>query len=100
MHTVAVIVAAGTGKRISNKTPKQFIKIDGKPLVCYTLSVFDSASCIDGIVLVVAADKIDYCRKLVKQYNFTKILKIVPGGSTRAESVRNGLSAIPDKINE
>lgn len=95
MKTVAVIVSAGKGKRISSRIPKQYIKIDGRPLLYYTLSVFDAFSGIDGIVLVTAHDRLDYCRRLVKQYNFKKVSRVVPGGATRAHSVYNGLNAVP-----
>lgn len=94
MKTVAIIVSAGKGQRISNKTPKQYMKIKSNPLICYTLSVFETLPYIDGIVLVVARDKVDYCKRLTKKYNFTKVFKIIPGGSTRQKSVYNGLKAL------
>lgn len=91
MHTVAVIVSAGKSKRFKGSIPKQYIKINDKPLIYYTLSVFNSSPNIDGIVLVSDKD----CRQLVRRYNFNKVLSIVKGGRTRAHSVYNGLKVVP-----
>lgn len=99
MQTVAIIVAAGQGKRISNRTPKQYIKVGGSPLIYYTLSTFSSSSSVDGIILVASPDKIGYCKGLIKKYNLNKILEIVPGGPTRAGSVYNGLKVMSPDTN-
>lgn len=86
MHTVAIIAAAGKGKRFRGRIPKQYIKIEGKPIIYYTLSVFDSSPDIDGIILVSDRDE---------DYGFKKVLCVVKGGGTRAHSVYNGLQAVP-----
>lgn len=91
MRTVAVIVSAGKSKRFKGSIPKQYIKINNKPLIYYTLSVFNSSPNIDGIVLVSDKD----CRQLVRKYNFNKVFSIVKGGRTRAHSVYNGLKVVP-----
>jgi 2-C-methyl-D-erythritol 4-phosphate cytidylyltransferase len=89
MKNIAIIVAGGEGKRMGR--PKQFLKIAGRPMLAWTLEAFQKAKIIDGIILVVAKDKLEAARKL----KFTKILKVLPGGKERQDSVRNGLSVLP-----
>lgn len=89
MHTVAVIVSAGKGKRFRGKLPKQYVKIKNKPLIYHTLSVFNSSPVIDGIILV--SNKIE-------NYNLKKVFCVVKGGRTRAHSVYNGLKAVPEGV--
>lgn len=90
----AIIVAAGTGQRFASTTPKQFITLLGKPLIIHTLDKFDACDLIDEIVLVLS----DEGRKLLESSDhasgITKLRSIVTGGTTRAESVRNGLSSL------
>lgn len=98
MHTVAIIVSAGKGKRLKGKIPKQYVNINGRPLIYYTLSVFNSSPNINGIILVTAGDRVGYCRGLVKKFNLEKVIDIVKGGHTRAHSVFNGLKAVPKGV--
>ncbi len=97
MINTAIIVAAGSGKRFGDPRPKQFVEILGKPVIIYTIERFESCPAIDEIVLVVAEDRIEEFRSLISDYAFTKVRGVVPGGATRAESVRNGLDAIDEK---
>lgn len=92
MRTVAIIVSAGKGTRFKGKIPKQYVIVNNRPLIYYTLSVFNSSPIIDGIILV--TDNIEY----FKRYNFKKIFSIVKGGSTRAHSVFNGLKEMPKGV--
>lgn len=89
MKTTAIIVAAGSGSRLNSKTPKQFLEIAGKSVVAHSIERFQSAPSVDSVVLVLAADKLDKFES-----SADKISKIVVGGSTRAESVFNGLNAV------
>jgi len=95
MQTVAIIVSAGKGKRFTGKIPKQYVLIDGKPVLYYTLSVFNSAPSIDGIILVSARGRVAYCRRLVSKYRLKKVFSIVTGGPSRGRSVDNALKAVP-----
>ncbi|NOT47252.1 MAG: 2-C-methyl-D-erythritol 4-phosphate cytidylyltransferase [Acidobacteria bacterium] len=88
----AIIVAAGSGERFGSEIPKQFIEINGKPVIVHTIERFQDAPSIDSIVLVVAENYIPQCEAVVAVY--PKLAKIVAGGRTRAESVRNGLRAV------
>ncbi|WP_368489113.1 2-C-methyl-D-erythritol 4-phosphate cytidylyltransferase [Clostridium sp. BJN0013] len=91
----AIIVAAGKGKRMKMPINKQFIYIQGRPILYYSISVFSKNPLIDGIVLVCAEDEIEYCKQeIVKKYNLDKVIKIVIGGKERQDSVFNGLKVL------
>lgn len=91
---VAIILAAGTGKRMQSNIPKQYLTLQDKPVLYYTLKTFEESN-VDEIVLVVGKDEIEYCREeLVDKFNFKKVKKILEGGLERYHSVFNGLNAI------
>lgn len=95
MKNIAIILAAGKGKRMKADKNKQFLQIKGKPILYHTLNAFSLCNEIDEIVLVAAKEEIDYCEKeIVKKYNFYKVKYIVEGGKERQDSVLNGLLAI------
>ncbi len=96
----AIIVAAGSGKRFGGNTPKQFLKIHGKPILIYTLERFEHCDSIDEIVLVLAEDKKQEFSMFLKIYEFSKLNKVITGGKNRAESVVNGLNAVESKSAE
>ena len=90
----AVVLAGGSGSRMNTKTAKQYLLLDGKPLIYYALRQFQDSE-IQKIVLVVAAGQEDYCREqIVERYGFTKVCAIVAGGSERYLSVHAGLKAL------
>ena len=90
----AVVLAGGSGSRMNTKTAKQYLLLNGKPLIYYALRQFQD-SAVEKIVLVVAAGQEDYCRnEIVDRYGFTKVCAIVPGGSERYLSVHAGLKAL------
>lgn len=92
----AVVLAGGSGSRMQTKTAKQYLLLNGKPLIYYALRQFQD-SAVDRIVLVVAAGQEDYCQKeIVERYGFTKVCAIVSGGSERYLSVYAGLKALKD----
>lgn len=96
MKTVAIILAAGEGSRFVADRPKQFAMVLGKPVLWHTLAAFQSASSIDDIVLVVPQDELEYTREaFLSNSPLDKIGKIIAGGSTRSDSARLGLAAIP-----
>ena len=87
----AIVLAAGSGSRMNSKTAKQFLELDGKPLLYYSLKVFD-ASVVDEIILVTREQDIEYVKKeIVEKYGFSKVRQIVAGGKERFDSVRKGL---------
>ena len=91
---VAIIVAAGSGKRFGTKTPKQFLEICGKPLIIHTLQRFQSCADIDEIILVLPSTETAKFLQIVGKYGITKLAKVVAGGETRAESVSRGVKSI------
>lgn len=95
----AIVLAAGKGSRMKSDKAKQFMEINGKPMLYYSLKVFD-ASVVDEIVLVTRSSDIDYVREeIVEKYGFQKVRRIVSGGKERFNSVNNGIKAC-DKRNK
>jgi 2-C-methyl-D-erythritol 4-phosphate cytidylyltransferase len=90
----AIIVAAGTGSRFGGNRPKQFLPINGKPILIYTIERFQSCPAIDEIILVLSIDEIKTFSKELENHNLPKLTKIVAGGQSRSESVFNGINAI------
>jgi len=80
--------------------PKQFLELHGKPILIYTLEVFQRHPKIDGIILVCLNSWIDYCQELLERFHITKVMKIVPGGKNGQESIFNGLNAAYSLIDD
>ncbi|QWV93065.1 2-C-methyl-D-erythritol 4-phosphate cytidylyltransferase [Geomonas oryzisoli] len=94
-RTFALIPAAGMGKRMGAGSNKQYLMLDGMPILARTVQTFQEADCIDAIYLVSPEQEIPFCRsEVVERYGFTKVRGIIPGGSERQHSVYNGLRAI------
>ena len=90
----AVVLAGGSGSRMKTKKAKQYLLLNGKPLIDYALRQFQD-SAVDKIVLVVAQGQEAYCKKeIVERYGFTKVCAVVPGGSERYLSVHAGGKAL------
>ena len=92
----ALIFAGGVGSRIGYDVPKQFIEINNKPIIVYTLDVFNCSNAIDGIVVVTLSEYIDKVKNYVKTYELNKVIGVVPGGSTAMESQFNGLTYLKE----
>lgn len=90
----AIIVAAGSGERFGSDIPKQFIEIHGKPVIVHTIERFQDAPSVDAIILVLSENRVEEFGSLRDRYS--KLSKIVSGGSSRAESVLNGLNAVEE----
>ncbi len=94
--TAAIVLAAGQGKRMNSKVAKQYLLLEGKPVLYYALHTLEN-SFIDEIILVTGAGEEEFVRtEVVDKYGFTKIKKIVTGGRERYNSVHNGLCALED----
>ena len=93
----AIILAGGKGKRMGAKISKQYIELNGKPLLYYTLKQFLSCDEINKIILVLPKEEIEYCRNEVLEKYSLKLDLIVEGGKERQDSVFNGLSAVKDE---
>ena len=90
----AIIVAAGSGSRFGSAIPKQFADLCGKPVIIHTLERFEFCEAIDKIVLVLSESGVEQFQISNFRSEITKLEKIVKGGATRTESVRNGLVAV------
>lgn len=91
-YNIAVIFAGGSGKRMNTVSrPKQFLELQGKPIIIYTLELFDTHPEIDGIVVVCIESWIPFLKKQLKKFEITKVVDIVPGGETGQDSIYNGL---------
>lgn len=90
----AVIVAAGRGERMRQDTSKQFIKLIGRPVISYTLEVFEQCKMVDEIIIVTREQDLMDMRDVVEAFGIDKAAKIVIGGDRRQDSVYNGLSEI------
>lgn len=95
---IAVITAAGKGIRLRKDIKKQYIKINDKPIIYYTVKTFNDAEFIDEIIIVSDRENILYMEKeIVEKYEFSKVTHVVEGGSTRKDSVLSGFRKINDK---
>jgi len=95
MKVIALIPAAGMGKRMGAGINKQYLLVAGTPIVAHTIAVFDSSPLVDEIYVISPLDEIPYCRiEVVEAHGFAKVRAIVPGGAERQHSVLNGLRAV------
>lgn len=90
---VAVIPAAGVGSRMGTNIKKQYLYLQGKPILTHTLQVMEECEDINAVVLVVGTGEEDYCKSHILS-GFGKIMAVVPGGHHRQTSVFNGLCAL------
>lgn len=91
---IAIIAAAGTGTRMASDRPKQFLLLAGTPIIFHTLKVFEQCESIHEVILVLPAEESAGFLSLAGKYGLRKVARVVPGGATRAESVKRGLMAI------
>jgi 2-C-methyl-D-erythritol 4-phosphate cytidylyltransferase len=95
MKTVAIIPAGGSGKRMKSNVSKQYMLLEGMPIIARTLKVFQASSAINDIFLVVPVKDIQYVqKKIITQYGISKVKQILAGGRERQDSVKNGLDAV------
>jgi 2-C-methyl-D-erythritol 4-phosphate cytidylyltransferase len=101
VKSVALIPAAGMGKRMGASINKQYLQLDGMPIVARTIAVFEASPLIEAIYLVIPAAEIPYCRRhVVEACGFRKVVAIIPGGRERQNSVMNGLTAMRQDLRD
>lgn len=94
----AVVPAGGSGTRMGNEVPKQFLQLGGVPLLIHALRVFESSRTITEIVVVVPQDEVTYCQQeLLPQFALSKVSTVTAGGVRRQDSVWNGLQAVDER---
>ena len=91
---IAIIAAAGAGTRMASDQPKQFLLLAGRPVIFHTLQVFEECDSIDEVIVVLPAAESAGFLSLAGKYGVRKLARVVPGGATRADSVKRGLMAI------
>ena len=96
MKKYAIIVAGGTGSRMKGDMPKQFMMLNGKPVIQYSIDAFHDYDESVHIILVIHPNYIDTWEKISDQYGINSVSAIVPGGNTRFGSVKNGFEKILD----
>lgn len=96
-YTTGIILAAGSSTRMGEGSTKQFIELDGIPVVARTLMVFERASAIDEIIIVSKDDELELYSSFPEKYNLKKPLKVIAGGETRQISARFGSDCVSDK---
>ena len=90
----AIIAAAGTGTRMASNRPKQFLHLAGIPIIFHTLGPFEQCDSIQEVVVVLPAEEAAPFLTLAGKQGLRKLSRVVPGGTTRADSVKRGLMAI------
>lgn len=91
---VAIIAAAGQGTRLGGERAKQFLELDGVPVIIHTLRRFEQCSAIQEVIVVLPAPDVAGFQALAARYEVSKLARSVAGGETRAESIWNGLQAV------
>ena len=95
MATIALIPAAGMGKRMQAGMNKQYLQVGGMPILARTVAVFEQAPFVDAIYIISPADEVHYCeREVVAAFGYTKVKGVIVGGAERQHSVINGLRAM------
>mgnify|MGYP001151663847 FL=1 len=96
----AIILAGGTGQRMHQEIPKQFINVNDKPLIIYTLEAFQKHPQIDSILVVCIDGWHDILKAYARQNHISKLKWVISGGSTGQETIRNGVFALENECKE
>jgi 2-C-methyl-D-erythritol 4-phosphate cytidylyltransferase len=100
MRVAAIVAAAGVGERMKNDLPKQYLLLGGKPILAQTLEVFERVDEVHEVNLVVHPEDLDYCQeKVLAPFGFKKVLRLVPGGKERQDSVYHALKVLQQEEN-
>ncbi len=98
MRVAAIIAAAGAGRRMKNETPKAYLLLGGRPILAQTLEVFEAVPEVQEVTVVVNPDDLDRCQEqVITPYGFKKVLRLVPGGKERQDSVYHALKALEEE---
>lgn len=97
---IAVILAGGIGKRLGAGKPKQFVELCGKPMILYSMEIYQNSPQIDAIEIVCVKEYIGYVWQLVSENNISKVRWICEGGTTCQESTRNGIFNLEGQIKD
>lgn len=94
-HNVAIVLAAGKGSRMHSQVHKQYLSLGGQPVLCHSLSAFETFPGVQEVILVTGKEEMEYCQgQIVEAYGFRKVTKVIAGGAERYHSVFRGLQAV------
>ena len=91
---IAIIAAAGAGTRMASDRPKQFLLLAGTPVIVHTLRAFEECDSIHEVIVVLPAEESAGFLSMAGKFGLRKVARVVPGGATRAESVKRGLTSV------
>ena len=95
MKVAAIIAAAGLGTRMQQDTPKTYLQLAGKPILIHTLEVFEKVPDVNEVLVVVHPEDLEFCQEeVIDAYPLKKVLRLVPGGKERQDSVYNALKVL------
>lgn len=97
---VALLTAAGTGSRMGQDIPKQFMHVENKPIIIHTMEAFQKHPSVDAMIVVTLPAWIDVLKAYAKQFNITKLRWVVSGGQSGQESIYNGLNTLKAELDE
>ena len=97
---VALLTAAGTGSRMGQDIPKQFMHVENKPIIIHTMEAFQKHPSVDAIIVVTLPAWIDVLKAYARQFNITKLRWVVSGGQSGQESIYNGLNTLKAELDE
>ena len=97
---IAILTAAGSGTRMGQNIPKQFINVYDKPIIVYTMEAFQSHPSIDKIIVVCKEGWHEILKAYAEQFNITKLLDIVNGGENGQDSIRNGIVRAKEEFDD
>jgi len=98
MKNYVILLAGGVGKRMNSDIPKQFIEVNGKPIIAYSIENFQRNNEVEKIVVACVKQWEKYLKEIVAKYNLSKVEWIIEGGETGHDSIRNGVFFLKDKI--
>ena len=98
MKNYVILLAGGVGKRMDAEIPKQFIEVNGKPILAYSIENFQRNEQIEKIVVVCVKEWIERLKEIIHKYKLSKVEWIIEGGNTGHDSIRNGVFFLKDKI--
>lgn len=96
IKNIAIILASGSGERFGTTTPKQFIKLAGKPVIFYSIETFSRCKAIDDIIIVSHRSYIQKLWYMIQENNFNKVSRVITGGQERYESTLSALNCIDE----
>jgi len=96
----AIIFAGGSGVRMGAGKPKQFLEVDGKPIIIHTLDIFENHPAVDDIFIACKEDFIGQLNKMIRRFDISKVRSVVPGGTTGMGSIYNALKAASEQCGE